>query len=162
MLDPYNPSGSTRHVNFITAKPCWATGARPPKCHISHVVLDSGWEEQLALTLEQHPRVITYAKNQALGFDIPYLDGGTLRRYIPDFLVRLDTGADSPLNLVLEMKGQRDERDKAKAETTRELWVPGVNALGGFGRWAFAELRDPWLTEDDFTDLITKILENCA
>ncbi len=162
VLDPYNPSGSTRHVNFITAKPCWATGARPPKCHISHVVLDSGWEEQLALTLEQHPRVITYAKNQALGFDIPYLDGGTLRRYIPDFLVRLDTGADSPLNLVLEMKGQRDERDKAKAETTRELWVPGVNALGGFGRWAFAELRDPWLTEDDFTDLITKILENCA
>jgi type III restriction enzyme len=51
VLDPYNPKGSTRHVNFITSKPCWATGARPPKCHISHVVLDSTWEEQLALTL---------------------------------------------------------------------------------------------------------------
>jgi type III restriction enzyme len=56
VLDPYNPKGSTRHVNFITSKPCWKTSAQPPKCHISHVVLDSSWEEQLALTLETHPR----------------------------------------------------------------------------------------------------------
>ena len=41
VLDPYNPKGSTRFVNFITSKPCWKTGAQPPKCHISHVVLDS-------------------------------------------------------------------------------------------------------------------------
>ena len=41
VLDPYNPKGSTRHVNFITSKPCWTTGAQPPKSHISHVVLDS-------------------------------------------------------------------------------------------------------------------------
>ena len=41
VLDPYNPKGSTRHVNFITSKPCWKTGAQPPKSHISHVVLDS-------------------------------------------------------------------------------------------------------------------------
>jgi type III restriction enzyme len=84
--------------------------------------------------------VIAYAKNQALGFDIPYLDAGVMRRFVPDFLVRLDVGADDPLNLVLEVKGLRDEADKAKAQTARDLWVPGVNALGGFGRWAFAEL----------------------
>ena len=41
VLDPYNPKGSTRHVNFITSKPCWKTGAQPPKSQISHVVLDS-------------------------------------------------------------------------------------------------------------------------
>jgi hypothetical protein len=98
ILDPYNPNGSTRFVNFITSKPCWTTGARPPKCQISHVVLDSSWEEQLALTLENHPRVIAYAKNQAMGFEIPYLDAGVNRRYIPDFLVRLDIGTDEPLN----------------------------------------------------------------
>jgi type III restriction enzyme len=46
------PQGSTRHVNFITSKACGATGARRPKCQISHVVLDSSWEEQLALMLE--------------------------------------------------------------------------------------------------------------
>ena len=61
------------------------------------------WEEQLALTLENHPRVLAYAKNQAMGFDIPYLDAGVMRRYVPDFLVRLDIGDDEPLNLILEV-----------------------------------------------------------
>jgi type III restriction enzyme len=154
VLDPYNPKGSTRHVNFITSKPCWKTGAQPPKCHISHVVLDSSWEEQLALTLETHPRVLAYAKNQAMGFEIPYLDRGINRRYVPDFLVRLDVGGDEPLYLVLEVKGQRDESDKAKAQTTRDLWVPGVNALGGFGRWAFAEFRDWSMMDEDFATLV--------
>ena len=114
----------------------------------------ASWEEQLALTLETHPRVLAYAKNQALGFEIPYLDRGVMRRYLPDFLVRLDDGGDEPLNLVLEVKGIRDESDKAKAQTTRDLWVPGVNALGGFGRWAFAEFRDWAVMDEDFAALV--------
>jgi len=64
VLDPYNPKGSTRFVNFITSKSVWRTGAQPPKCQISHVVLDSSWEEQLALTLENHPRVLAYARTR--------------------------------------------------------------------------------------------------
>ncbi len=162
VLDPYNPKGSTRHVNFITSKACWTTGARPPKCHISHVVLDSSWEEQLALTLENHPRVLAYAKNQAMGFDIPYLDSGIMRRYVPDFLVRLDIGGEEPLNLVLEVKGLRDESDKAKAETARELWAPGVDALGGFGRWAFEEFRDWTVMEEDFAALVERLRSQSA
>lgn len=161
VLDPYNPSGSTRHVNFITTKECWKTGAQPPRSQISHVVKDSSWEVALAQALEGHGRVLAYAKNQALGFEIPYLDGGTMRRYLPDFLVRLDAGAE-PLNLVLEMKGQRDESDKAKAQTARDLWVPGVNALGGYGRWAFAEFTDPYTTEDEFKALVTKLIDGAA
>jgi type III restriction enzyme len=162
VLDPYNPKGSTRHVNFITSKPCWETGKRPPKCQISHVVLDSSWEEQLALTLEQHPRVLAYAKNQALGFEIPYLDAGVTRRYLPDFLVRLDDGGSEPLNLVLEVKGFRSESDKAKADATRSLWVPGVNALGGFGRWEFAEFRDWASMEEDFSRLVEGLRSQSA
>lgn len=161
VLDPYNPSGSTRHVNFITSKECWKTGAQPPRSQISHVVKDSSWEVALAQALEGHDRVLAYAKNQALGFEIPYLDGGAMRRYLPDFLVRLETGAE-PLNLVLEMKGQRDESDKAKAQTARELWVPGVNALGGYGRWAFAEFTDPYTTDDEFKALVTKLIDGAA
>jgi type III restriction enzyme len=159
VLDPYNPRGSTRFVNFITSKPVWKTGAQPPKCHISHVVLDGSWEEALALTLENHPRVISYAKNQAMGFDVPYLDAGVMRRYVPDFLVRLDDGGDEPLNLVLEVKGMRDESDKAKAQTTRYLWVPGVNALGGFGRWDFQEFRDWAMMEENFGALVDRLLK---
>jgi type III restriction enzyme len=159
VLDPYNPRGSTRFVNFITSKPVWKTGAQPPKCHISHVVLDSSWEEQLALTLENHPRVLAYAKNQAMGFDIPYLDAGVMRRYVPDFLVRLDIGDDEPLNLILEVKGIRDESDKAKAQTTRDLWVPGVNTRGGFGRWRFEEFRDWAMMGEDFAALVDRLIK---
>ena len=161
VLDPYNPSGSTRHVNFITTKECWKTGAQPPRSQISHVVKDSSWEIALAQALEEHPRVLAYAKNQALGFEIPYLDGGAMRRYLPDFLVRLDTVAE-PLNLVLEMKGQRDESDKAKAQTARDMWVPGVNALGGYGRWAFAEFTDPYTTAGEFKALVKTLIDGGA
>jgi type III restriction enzyme len=159
VLNPYNPKGSTRFVNFLTSKSVWKTGAQPPKCHISHVVLDSSWEEQLALTLESHPRVLAYAKNQAMGFDVPYLDAGVMRRYVPDFLVRLDIGGDEPLNLILEVKGIRDESDKAKAQTTRDLWVPGVNALGGFGRWRFEEFRDWAAMDEDFAALVDRLMK---
>lgn len=162
VLDPYNPSGSTRHVNFITTKECWKTGAQPPRSQISHVVKDSSWEVALAQALEGHSSVLAYAKNQALGFEIPYLDGGAMRRYLPDFLVRLDVGEPEPLNLVLEMKGQRDESDKAKAQTAREMWVPGVNALGGYGRWAFAEFTDPYTTEDEFRTLVTTLIDQAG
>jgi type III restriction enzyme len=159
VLDPYNPKGSTRFVNFITSKACWTTGARPPKSHISHVALDSSWEEQLALTLESHPSVLAYAKNQAMGFEVPYLDGSVTRRYIPDFLVRLDAGNEEPLNLVLEVKGYRGEDAKLKAQTMRDLWVPGVNLLGGFGRWEFAEFSDWAVMDENFATLVERLLE---
>ena len=162
VLDPYNPGGSTRHVNFITTKECWKTGAQPPRSQISHVVKDSSWEVALAQALEGHDRVIAFAKNQALGFEIPYLDGGTMRRYLPDFIVRLDAGGPEPIHLVLEMKGLRDESDKTKAQTARDLWVPGVNALGGYGRWAFAEFTDPYTTEDEFAALVNHLIDGVA
>lgn len=145
-------------VCFIPVAIPFGPHAQPPKSQICHVVKDSNWEIALAQALEGHDRVLAYAKNQALGFEIPYLDGGTKRRYLPDFVVRLDTAAE-PLHLLLEMKGQRDESDKAKAQTARELWVPGVNALGGYGRWAFAEFTDPYATDDEFRALATKLID---
>lgn len=162
VLDSYNPKGSTRFVNFITSKACQATGARPPKSQISHVVLDSEWEGQLATVLEDHPRVFAYAKNQGMGFEVPYVLGGAVRKYLPDFLVRLDTGDDEPLNLVLEVKGYRGEDAVAKKETMETLWVPGVNHLGGFGRWHFAEFCDWAVMEEDFATLVERLRSQIA
>ena len=48
-------------------------------------------------------------------------------------------GEDDPLNLVVEIKGYRNEDAKAKKLTMDTYWVPGVNGLGRYGRWAFAE-----------------------
>ena len=50
ILRPYDTLGSTRYVDFDTTRPVYAT--RDDKCHISHVVADTGsWEQKLAQTL---------------------------------------------------------------------------------------------------------------
>ena len=96
-------------------------------------------------------------RNQSLGFEVPYLMGSIPRKYLPDFIVRVDDGRDDPLNLVVEIKGYRGEDAKEKANTMRAYWVPGVNNLGRFGRWEFAELKDGYAIESDFGALVQKL-----
>ncbi len=155
VLDPYNPKSSTRFVNFTTSKSTYSTD--PRRSHVSHVVCDSTWEAELARVLETHPRVLAYVKNQALGFEVPYRDGSTPRRYVPDMIVRLDIGAPEPLNLVLETKGYRKGDAQLKAETMKTLWTPGVNNLGGFGHWEFAEFTDVFEIEAGFAKLVDQL-----
>ncbi|WP_375461445.1 BPTD_3080 family restriction endonuclease [uncultured Enterovirga sp.] len=153
ILDPYNRSGSTRFVSFTTSKAkLWTTA--PGRSHVSHVVCDSDWEAEMAHVLEAHPRVLAYVKNQGLGFEVPYRDGAVPRIYLPDFVARLDTGEAEPLNLVLETKGISSSDAKLKAETMRNLWCPGVNNIGGCGRWAFAEFNDVFEIEAAFGRMV--------
>jgi type III restriction enzyme len=152
ILDAYNPKGSTQHVSFSTTKSTWKTS--PGKCHVNYVVLDSGWEAELARVLESHPKVRAYVKNQGMQFEVPYRDGAVPRKYIPDFIVQVDDGQSDPLKLVLETKGYRGSNAQLKAETMRTLWVPGVNNLGTYGRWAFEEFADVYGMEAAFDRLI--------
>jgi type III restriction enzyme len=155
MIDPYNPRGSTDHVSFITTKQnLWTTGH--DRSHINYVVCDSDWEGEFARVAEAHPKVRAYVKNQGLGFEVPYRVGAVSRRYIPDFIVQIDDGRepDDPLNLIVEIKGYRGIDAQIKAETMRTLWVPGVNNLGNYGRWAFAEFTDVFAIADEFGSLI--------
>lgn len=160
ILDPYNPKGSSRFVAFTTTKNVYETD--PHKSHVNYVVEDSGWESEMARVLEAHPRVLAYVKNQGLGLEIPYRDGAVPRRYVPDFVVRLDDGCEDPLHLILEVKGFRGGDAQLKAETTKEMWVPGVNNLGGFGRWAFAEFRDVFAIEAEFAALVEELVKEKA
>jgi type III restriction enzyme len=160
ILDPYNPKSTTRHVNFTTSKDTYSTD--PRRSHVSHVVCDSTWEAELARVLETHPRVVAYVKNQGLGFEVPYRDGSVPRRYIPDMIVRLDdgNGPDDLLNLVLETKGYRKGDAQLKAETMKTLWVPGVNNLGAFGRWEFAEFTDIFEIDQAFATLVNGLISD--
>jgi len=153
MLDPYNPIGSTAHVNFTTSrKDRWETVGPPPKCHVNWVVLDSDWESEFCRVAESHPRVKAFVKNHNLGLEVPYRFGSQTRTYVPDFIVQVDDGqgAEDPLNLVVEIKGYRREDAKEKKSTMETYWVPGVNHLGSHGRWAFAEFTDVYAMQDDF------------
>ena len=153
LLDPYNPTGSTAHVRFNTSRADrWDTSGPPPKNHVNWVVLDSDWEGEFCRVAESNPRVIAYTKNHSLGFEVPYRYGSEMRKYRPDFIVLVDDGhgPEDPLHLVVEIKGYRREDAKEKKSTMDTYWVPGVNNLGTYGRWAFAEFTEVYQIEADF------------
>jgi type III restriction enzyme len=145
ILRPYDAIGSTRYVDFDTTRPVYAT--RADRCHVSHVVADTGsWEQKMAQTLEDMDEVLRYVKNHGLGFTIPYTLNGEEHQYTPDFIVVLDDGhgRENLLNLIVEVTGEKKKDKAAKVSTARTLWAPAVNNHGGFGRWGFLEIDDPW------------------
>jgi type III restriction enzyme len=151
LLDPYNPTGSTMHVNFNTSKMLrWQTDEM--RCHVNWAVLDSEWEGEFCRVAEAHPRVHSYVKNQNLGLEVPYRRGSEMRKYLPDFIVCVDDGNGEKdlLNLIVEIKGYRREDAKEKKATMETYWVPGVNHLGTHGRWAFVEFTEVYRIEADF------------
>ena len=159
LLDSFNPTGSTAYVSFSTSKPSrWETDSR--KCHVNWIVLDSDWEAEFCRVAEAHPRVKAYVKNHSLGLEVPYRSGSNARIYIPDFIVQVDDGhgEDDPLNLVVEIKGYRNEDAKAKKLTMETYWVPGVNNLRQYGRWAFAEFTDVYDMEAGFDGLVQRFV----
>ena len=119
---------------WYTVKPC----GELRKSHISHCVYDSTWEATEAFRLDESPHVEAWVKNDHLGFEIHYVFQGVVRRYRPDFLVRLTNGA----MLVLEVKGQDTPQDKAKRASLDE-WVAAVNEHRGFGHWTTAVSMSP-------------------
>lgn len=151
VLDSYNPTGSSMHVNFNTSKTDrWETDAR--RCHVNWVILDGEWEAEFCRVAEAHPRVKAYVKNHSLGFEVPYQMGSESHKYRPDFIVLVDDGRgdDDLLHLVVEIKGYRGEDVKFKQTAMETYWVPGVNHLKRYGRWAFCEFADVWQMQDDF------------
>ena len=155
VLDPYNPVGSTAHVNFNTSKTSrYETDAR--KCHLNWVILDSDWEAEFCRVAEAHPKVLAYVKNHNLGLEVPYRYGSETRTYIPDFIVLVDDGRgkDDPLHLIVEIKGYRGEDAKEKKATMENHWVPGVNNHGHYGRWAFVEFTDVYAMQADFEEKV--------
>jgi type III restriction enzyme len=153
LLDPYNSTGSTGHVRFNTSRTDkWDTSGPPPKNHVNWVVLDSDWEAEFCRVAESHPKVVAYTKNHNLGLEVPYRYGSETRNYLPDFVALVDDGhgPDAPLHLVVEIKGYRREDAKEKKSTMDTYWVPGVNHLGTYGRWGFAEFTEVYQIESDF------------
>jgi type III restriction enzyme len=106
--------------------------------------------------LEDIDEVISYVKNQNLGFTVPYTMNGQERNYYPDFLVRIDDGRgpNDLLNLIIEVTGEQKKDKPVKTSTARTLWIPAINNHSGFGRWSFLEITDPW----DAKNIVRKYL----
>nr|VFK16406.1 MAG: type III restriction enzyme [Candidatus Kentron sp. LFY] len=155
ILDPYNPTGSTHHVDFHTTKTS-RYRTDPRRCHIDWIITDSDWEAEFCRVAEHHPRVVAYVKNHNLGLEVPYRQGSRHRLYRPDFIVLIDDGHGERdlLHLVVEIKGYRGEDAKDKKAAMENHWVPGVDRLGNYGRWRFAEFTNAYEMQDDFEAMI--------
>ena len=85
--------------------------------------------------------------------------GSTWRAYLPDFVVLVDDGRsnEDPVHLIVEIKGFLREDAKDKKATMQTYWIPGVNHLGSFGRWAFAEFTDVYKIESEFKRVVNSV-----
>jgi type III restriction enzyme len=165
VIDPYNPSGSSRFVDMRTSKDMlWTTAA--DRCHINLVVADSEWELAFCETLETalSGMVLSYVKNHGLHFEVPYAVAGGERRYRPDFILTVDEGrgASDPLHLIVEIKGFRGIDAQNKREAVDTHWIPAVNNHGGFGQWAFIEIGDAVRAEEMIRGFLMQRAERAA
>ncbi len=127
VVDTNKPIISTADMKaWDTSKPFVYT----QKSHINFCVCDSRWESTTALHLDRSDYVSAWVKNDHLNFEIRYMFDGGEHKYRPDFLVKLSNDEI----LVIETKGEEDQKDKVKREAMRE-WIRAVNQHGGFGKW---------------------------
>jgi type III restriction enzyme len=176
VLKPYDMLGSTKYVDFDTIRAVYPTTLSHIS-HV--VADTDSWEQKLAQSIEDMEEAISYVKNQNLGFTIPYTFNGEEKNYLPDFIVRLRLpenviarsesdkaiskgeiprfarndnlylSDDKILNLIIEVTGEKKKDKEAKVATARDLWVPAVNNHGGFGKWEFIEITDPWNAKNE-------------
>ena len=147
IFDKEKPIRSTEDVRtWYTSKPCELV----EKSHISHCVFDSGWEAQESYFFENSQLVDSFVKNDHLGFVIYYNYKGVIRRYYPDFILRLRNGN----MLVIEVKGVDSQQNQTKREYLNE-WINAVNNHGGFGKWHWDVSFHP----SDIEGLVKKCIE---
>lgn len=135
VFDRDHPIRSTGEMRtWYTGKPC----ERTLRSHINVCVYDSTWEASDAYYLDSSDNVAAWVKNDHIGFEVMYVYRGVVRKYRPDFLIRLKNGD----MLVLETKGQDTEQDKVKRRYLDE-WTNAVTAHGGFGKWSCVVVKEP-------------------
>ena len=144
VFDNERPIRSTGDMRtWYTGKPC----EYAKRSHINFCVFDSTWEASEAFTLDRDPNVDAWVKNDHLAFDILYVYKGVVRKYRPDFLIRLGTGK----MLVLEIKGKDTQQDQTKRRSLAE-WCRAVNGFGGFGTWE----SDVSFAVDDLPQILSR------
>ena len=144
-LVPQNTSGST-HRRHLVGRQVPNTAISTGLC--STVIGKASFAASLSRTLRSFPT----SKTTILAWKFP--TATVLRREstfpISSFWWMTATVPADPLHLVVEIKGYRREDAKEKKSTMDTYWVPGVNHLGTYGRWAFAEFTEIYQIEADF------------
>lgn len=148
IYDPVRPVRSTKHAfTWYTSKPTMPVFLS----QISHLVVDSEWEGRLGAALEQSriPDLISWVKNDHLGFEINYAYQGEYHTYYPDLILKLTNDRF----VVVEVKGQKTDKDKAKWQAMSD-WVQAINGEEKWGKWCFVVVDEPDLLVKQITDAV--------
>jgi len=112
--------GTTRYVDFHTVKETYKT--RADKCHVSHVVGDSGWEFKLANELEEMGDVVALRQEPGAHLHDPLHDQRGRAPVLPRLpypASMMAAAATNLLNLVVEVTGERKKDKVEKTATAR-------------------------------------------
>lgn len=145
---PWRHTGELRpYVKALSAEKMYG---ETDKSEINWADCDSGWERDVAETLDEMREITGWARNHRLGWSIPYVDEGEIKRYLPDFIAGAALG-DVRLRIVIEVKGVERPADAVKRRWAESYWVLGVNESREFGaaagyRWAYL-----YIGEDEYS-----------
>lgn len=115
--------------------------------HINNMVIDSKFEAKFGQHLERmgaSGKILSWVKNDHLGFKIWYVFKGEIKTYYPDFIIK----TNDKNFLIIETKGIKKDRDEFKWNAIKE-WVIAINNAN-IGHWKFETI----LTSDDFNKII--------
>ena len=150
VFDQNKPIRATSDMGtWYTGKPC----EYAKRSHINFCVFDSTWEASETFELDHNKDIEAWVKNDHLGFEVLYIYRGVVRKYRPDFIIRLKSGKF----MVLETKGRDTEQNKTKRRFLGE-WVNAVNEHGGFGEWCWDVSKDP----GDIKDILARHVKALA
>ena len=157
VLNYYNPEVSTAYVFHPTTKPVIETR----KSHVNYVVgeKDSSMAEAVRV-LEANEGVISYVRNQFLGFGIPYAAGEAVGSYPPTFVLKVCGKSGGVVNLIVELQqwdGDKKGNVLVKREAAFDFWIPAANNLGKFGKWDILEVNDISEFETALNDKICQL-----
>ena len=116
---------------------------------INNMVIDSNFEAEFSQHLERlgsSKKILSWVKNDHLGFKIWYVFKGEVKTYYPDFIIKIDEDNF----LIIETKGLKKDQDEFKWNAIKE-WVISINNLS-LGNWKFETV----ITKEDFNKISKK------
>ena len=121
----------------------------------------SGLEADIAHALDTSKRIDAFVRNHGPErIEIPYKYKGGWANYVPDFFVRCKARHGIVPHIVLEGKGQPDERSEHKGWWTDHWWIACANASGADQgqRWVRRELSPQCDIESAIDSAIQEVI----
>ena len=99
------------------------------------MVVDSKFEGLFCQELERlakNNKIISWVKNDHIGFKVWYVFKGEVHAYYPDFIIKINNDK----HLIVETKGIKKDQDEFKWNALKE-WCLAVNNEKQYGTWEF-------------------------